>query len=63
MPPGTIMLRTAKSCLGSWHAGRTEDDKGKIKPKIKETTQASNKKFLICIRRSTERKLANQSEN
>lgn len=65
MPPGSITLkwRTVKPCL--WHLMcRKEDEKGKMKPKIKQITQASNKKFLICIRReSTERKLAGLPKN
>lgn len=65
MPPGAIMLkcRTVKPC--PWHLTCwKEDEKGKMKPKIKQIIQASNKKFLISFTsESTERKLAGSPEN
>lgn len=58
-----LKCRTVEPC--PWHLTcKKEDEKGKTKPQIKQITQASNKKILICIRRgSTKRELAGMPES
>lgn len=65
MPPGATVLKCRTIGTSPWRlTWRREDEKSKMKLKIKELMQGSKtKKFLICIRNgATERKLTNLSE-